>query len=210
MSASDRERLLEALLPDVPFDGWSRHALLAAGRRIGLDAGQCAALFPGGPRDLVAEFSRWADRRMLERLGHTDLAAMKTAERVAAAVMARFEALAIHREAVRRALGVLAWPTNAPLAARLVYETVDAVWHAVNDESTDFSFYTKRTLLAGISVATACYWLEDRSANFSATRDFLDRRLAELGRLPRWREQFEARLVAVPNPFRAMRAMRGR
>lgn len=210
MSEADRDRLLEAMLPDVPFDGWSRHALVTAGRRLGLDAGECAALYPGGPRDLVAEFSRWADRGMLARLEHLDLSGMKTAERVATAVMARLETLAIHREAVRRALGILAWPPNAPLAARLLYETVDAVWRAVGDESADFSFYTKRTILAGIYAATMLYWLEDRSANFIATRDFLDRRLAELGNLPRLRQRVADRLEAMPNPFRAVRTMRGR
>jgi ubiquinone biosynthesis protein COQ9 len=209
MSEVDRETLLAALLPDVPFEGWTRHALLAAGRRLGLSAGEAAALF-AGPADLVAEFSRWADREMLARLDHLDLAGLRTPERVAAAVMARFEALALYREAVRRGLRVLAQPMNAPLAARLLFETVDAVWYAVGDESVDFSFYTKRGILGGILAVTTLYWLEDRSANFIETRGFLDRRLAETGVLPRWREGLSSRLHILPNPFRFARTMRGR
>jgi ubiquinone biosynthesis protein COQ9 len=209
MSHSERDRLVEAVLPDVPFDGWSRHALLAAGRRLGIGEAECVALFPGGPRDLVAQFSRWADRRMLARLDHLELDGMKIHERVAAAVMARLEGLALHREAARHALAVLAWPLNAPLAARLLYETVDAIWFAVGDEATDFSFYTKRTMLAGIYAATTLYWLEDRSANFTETRAFLDRRLREVAILPRWRAKLASRLEAVSNPFRTPRTMRG-
>ncbi|MGH6988590.1 MAG: COQ9 family protein [Stellaceae bacterium] len=210
MTAAERDRLIEAVLPDVPFDGWSRHALLVAGRRLGLGGDECAILFPAGARDLVAYFSRWADRQMLPRLSHLDLAQMRVHERVAAAVMARLDALALHREAVRRALAILAFPTNAPLGARLLYETVDAIWFAVGDEATDFSFYSKRALLAGIYAATALYWLDDRSANFAETRAFLDRRLAEVAALPRWRARIEGRLNALPNPFRAARAMRSR
>ena len=124
--------------------------------------------------------------------------------------MARFEALALHREAVRRALRVLAQPLNAPLAARLLYETVDAIWYGIGDESVDFSFYTKRGLLGGLLAVTSLYWLEDRSANFTETRGFLERRLGDLGALPRWRERVASRLDILPNPFRLGRALRGR
>ena len=208
MSEIDRDTLLMALLPDVPFDGWTRHAVLTAARQLGISAAEAASLFPGGPADMVAEFSRWADRQMLARLERLDLRELRTHERVAAAAMARLEALALHREAVRRALRVLAQPHNAPLAARLLYETVDAIWYAVGDESTDFSFYTKRGILAGIYATTTLYWLEDRSANFTDTRDFLERRLAEIGALPQWRQSLSSRLDALPNPFRFARALR--
>jgi len=210
MSETNRDVLLMALLPDVPFDGWTRRALLKAARQAGVSAAEAASQFPGGAADMVAEFSRWADRQMLARLERLDLSGLRTHEKVAAAAMARLEALALHREAVRRALRVLAQPHNAPLAARLVYETVDAIWYAVGDESTDFSFYTKRGILAGIYATTTLYWLEDRSANFTDTRDFLERRLAETGALPQWRQSVSSRLEALPNPFRFARALRGK
>jgi ubiquinone biosynthesis protein COQ9 len=208
MSEINRDTLLLALLPDVPFDGWTRHALLTAAHQLSISAAEAASQFPRGSADMVAAFSRWADRQMLARLDHLDLHELRTHERVAAAAMARLEALALYREAVRRALRVLAQPLNAPLAARLLYETVDAIWYAIGDEATDFSFYTKRALLAGIYAVTTLFWLEDRSANFTETRDFLERRLAEIGALPELRQSLSARLEALPNPFRVGRALR--
>jgi len=68
LAESQRDALIEAMLPDVPFDGWSRAALRAAARRIGVPAAEALALFPDGPADFAACFSRWADRRMLDRL----------------------------------------------------------------------------------------------------------------------------------------------
>ena len=208
--ATDRETLMLAVLPDVAFDGWTRHALLAAARKLGIAPAQAAALFPGGPTDIVAEFSRWADRQMLTRLGHLDLHGLHTPEKIATAAMTRFEALALYREAVRRGLRVLAQPVGAPIAARLLYETVDTMWGAVGDEATDFSFYTKRTILGGIYAMATLYWLEDRSANFIETRGFIERRLAEVGALPRWRAGIASRLDLLPNPFRFARTLRGR
>src|SRR5260370_19443469 len=68
LAESQRDALIEAMLPDVPFDGWSRAALRAAARRIGVPAAEALALFPDGRADFAACFSRWADRRKLDRL----------------------------------------------------------------------------------------------------------------------------------------------
>ena len=203
-----KDALLRALLPDVPFDGWSRHGMIAAAKRIGLSEAETRALFRTGPRDLIAAFSRWADRQMLARLDHMDLAGMKTHERVGAAVMARIEAMALHREAVRRALAILAVPYNTPLAARLIYETVDTIWRAAGDESVDFNFYTKRGLLAGVYAATTLYWLDDRSPGAAETEAFLERRLADVMALPRLGARLREGLDRLPNPFRLMRVAR--
>src|SRR5215471_9643316 len=68
LAESQRNALIEAMLPDVPFDGWSRAALRAAARRVGMSAAEAMALFSGNPSDFIACFSRWADRHMLDRL----------------------------------------------------------------------------------------------------------------------------------------------
>src|SRR5438045_9531366 len=68
LADSERDRLIAALLPDVAFDGWSRHSLRMAAGRAGIPVGEAMALFPRGAPDMVAAFSRWADRQMLDRL----------------------------------------------------------------------------------------------------------------------------------------------
>ena len=53
LAERDRERLIEAMLPDVPFDGWSHLALRVAARQIGMPVAEAEALFPRGAADLV-------------------------------------------------------------------------------------------------------------------------------------------------------------
>src|SRR5581483_4904246 len=192
LADSERERLVKAILPDVPFDGWSRRALRAAARRTGIPFDEAAALFPRGAPDMVAAMSRWADRQMLRRL-ETALAQppgrspgaepLGLSRRVALAIHLRFEVMLPWREAVRRGLSVLALPHNVPLGLRLLYDSVDAIWEGVGDHPTDFSYYTKRASLAAILAATTLYWLDDRSPDFADTDAFVERRLADLYRL---------------------------
>src|SRR6185437_15840142 len=205
-----RDTLLMAVLRDVPFDGWSGGVIAAAAGRLGIDAAEAATLFPGGGRDAVAAFSRWADRAMLAALAERDLTAMKVRERISAAARARLAVLEPHREAVRRALTLLALPHNVPLGLRLLYETVDQMWNAAGDTATDFNFYTKRGLLAGVYAATTLYWLDDRSADGEATHAFLDRRIADIMAIPRAGARVRERLAKLPHPLRFLRQARHR
>jgi ubiquinone biosynthesis protein COQ9 len=202
-----RAALIEAMLPDVPFDGWHR-AATAAARRLGWEEGDLAALFPRRERDIVAGFSHWADQRMLAALAGRNLPAMKVRERVAAACWARLSLLEPHREAVRRALSLLALPPYTGLGLRLLYDTVDAVWYAAGDTATDFNFYSKRGLLAAVYAATTLYWLDDRSPGSVDTEAFLDRRLADVMALPRLGTRLRQGLDRLPNPMRLVRATR--
>src|SRR5258707_13983980 len=110
LAESDRDRLIEAMLPDVAFDGWSHAALRGAARSVGIPVEEAEALFPRGAPDLVAGFSRWADRRMLDWFETAPPEAAGTGARIKRALALRFEIVAPWREAVRRALSVLAMP----------------------------------------------------------------------------------------------------
>jgi ubiquinone biosynthesis protein COQ9 len=204
----ERDRLIEAMLPDVAFDGWSHAALRGGARRIEAAADEAIALFPRGASDLVAGFSRWADRRMLDWYEAAPPEERGTSARVKLALELRFEIVAPWREAVRRTLPVLAQPQNVPLGLRLLYETVDGIWYAAGDRAADFSFYTKRATLAGLYTAAVLYWLDDRSDDFADTRAFIDRRLGDLARLTGARRQLETALERLPNPLRLLRPVR--
>jgi ubiquinone biosynthesis protein COQ9 len=213
LAEAERERLIAAILPDVPFDGWSMRALRGAARRAGIPFEEAAALFPRGAPDMVATMSHWADQRMLKRLEAAlqqiaDTEPPSLSRRVALAIHIRFEVLHPWREAVRRGLSVLALPHNAPLGLQLLHDSADAIWEGVGDHPTDFSFYTKRASLAAILAAATLYWLEDRSPNAEDTDAFIARRLADLHRLTGITHRFVAASDMLPNPFRLVRPSR--
>ena len=84
-------------------------------------------------------------------------------------------------------MGAFAHPLHAPLAARCVARSVDAIWHAAGDASADFSWYTKRAILAAVWTSTLLFWLTDHSEDDAATLAFLDRRLAGVGQIGKLR-----------------------
>jgi ubiquinone biosynthesis protein COQ9 len=137
-----------------------------------------------------------------------DLAALKTHQRVAAAVEARLTALGPHREAVRRAISLKASPWGAAKAAEIVYRTVDAIWYAAGDTATDFNFYTKRGLLAAAYGPTVLYWLNDDSDGSTESFAFLDRRLADVMKIPKVTGGLKRAVRHLTGPFEFLRQAR--
>ena len=203
-----RDAIVLAMLSHVPFDGWSRKAMTAATTDAHLDASMAERAFPGGPVAAAAHFAALADRKLEEEAKSADLAAMRFTARIAWLVRHRLEAWNDQREAVRHAVGALALPGHAGQAARTAWRTVDTIWHIAGDASTDFNYYTKRATLLGVYTATLLCWLDDNSEGHAATWEFLDRRLADVGRFGKFRTRAEAELKKLPNPLRGLKAAR--
>ncbi len=184
-----RDRLADAVAAEAVFDGWSRAALSAASRRLELPAGEADRLFPGGPAQVLTYVSERADLRTVADMEKEGVTGLKMRDRIKSAVRIRLERHAGDREAARRALAFLALPFNAGLALKLLYRTVDAMWYAAGDTSTDFSFYTKRATLSGVYSATLLYWLNDRSPDSEATWSFLDRRIDDVMKIEKLKSQ---------------------
>ncbi len=202
-----RDALIRAALPHVPFDGWSRKTLLAAAESAGIETGAVDRLFPGGVKDAVAHFMDLADRQLAEDLKAAELAAMKIRARVTFGVRAKLERWTPYREAVRRALALTPLPPFAGGVLRDWYRTVDIIWKAAGDTSTDFNFYTKRGLLAAVYGSTVLFWLYDKSEDCAATWAFLDRRIADVMEFPKVKARLAERLKSLPDPRRVFARM---
>jgi len=187
----DRDEVIDALLPQVAFDGWTMKSVRQALVSLGRHPDDAPLLFPGGTAEMIAAYCALADERMV---AGAEVAGLRVPERVRALIARRLAQNVEYKEAIRRALAWLAVPTNAPVAARTAAATVDAIWHAAGDASADFSWYTKRGILAGVYSSTLLYWLRDFSDGDEATLAFLDRRLANVAQVGRVRKRVEGRL----------------
>jgi ubiquinone biosynthesis protein COQ9 len=196
-----KRAVLEAALKHVPFDGFSEKTLALAAADLEEDRATVMRLFPAGPRSLVEYFSETADAEMEALLGRLDLKGMKVRNRIATAVRSRFSVLRPHKEAARRAAAFLSLPPNLALAGTLVYRTVDAMWRATGDTSTDFNFYTKRAILAGVWSATLMRWFNDHSDDESETENFLVARIENVMQFERLKAQVNEALSRIPSPL---------
>ena len=199
MSTRVRDEILPLALTEVAEHGFSDAALKAAAEKAGIKSAELKAAFPNGGASLVEAFSHWADDRMAETM--RDDRAERVRERVAHAVRARLDALAPYKDVARRAAAFLALPQNAPLAASLMMRSVDLMWRAAGDRSSDFSYYTKRALLGGVYGATLIHWLSDSSEGHGDTWAFLDSRIDDVMQIEKLRGQAREWVATLPDPL---------
>ena len=171
-----KDTLLDAILPHVPFDGWTEASFRAAIDESDVAADVARAICPRGAVDLAVAFHDRGDATMASRLAEADLSGMRFRDRVAAAVRFRLEAVD-DKELVRRGTTLFSLPQYSADGARAVWGTADRIWTALGDTSEDINWYTKRATLSGVYSATVLYWLGDDSAGHERTWEFLDRRI---------------------------------
>ena len=200
-----RPRLVAAMLPDVPFDGWTALARDAAADAQGVDRDIAAMALPDAAA-MVDAYIAHADTLMVASMG--DVSGLKVRDRIRLALRSRLEAASADREAVRRALAVLAQPQHAGLAARSLWRTADTMWRAAGDTATDFNHYSKRAILGAVYSASLLYWLDDDSDDHEATWAFIDRRIDSIMNFEKTKASAKKAMAWVPNPARFLGRLR--
>jgi ubiquinone biosynthesis protein COQ9 len=118
------------------------------------------------------------------------LQSLKIREKIRSLVWRRLEMMAPAREAVRRALAILAMPQNVPLAVRIGWRTTDLMWRIAGDTSTDFNHYTKRMTLGAVYASTLLVWLDDQNEAWLETGAFLDRRIDDVMKFEKFKAEW--------------------
>lgn len=197
------QRLLDAILTHVPFEGWTEPAFKAAIADSGIDPNVARGLFPRGATDLAAAFHRQGDDEMVQSLETRDMTDLRFRDRIALAVRLRLEAID-DKEAVRRGATLYALPLHAADGAKLVWGTADRIWSALGDSSDDVNWYTKRATLSAVYGSAVLFWLGDDSPDHQATWAFLDRRIDDVMQIEKVKAQvrdnkFLSGVLAGPN-----------
>ena len=69
---------------------------------------------------------------------------------------------------------------NIPASLKELNALSDEIWYLAGDRTVDFSWYTKRASLAAIYASSELFMTTDKSNNFTATEEFLERRLEDV------------------------------
>jgi ubiquinone biosynthesis protein COQ9 len=204
------DELRVALAPLIPaeaaFDGWSQLALAQAANRLGIPPDRARLVFPQGAVDMIDAWFATIDRAMAAAWPPEAIAALRVRDRIRTLIWARIEAATPHREALRRALAVLAQPQNLGRASRLAWRAAEAIWRLAGDKATDLSHYTKRATLVAVYGSTLLAWLDDQSEGFAETSAFLDRRIDDVMKF----EKAKARLKRSPGDLFSLVRFLGR
>jgi ubiquinone biosynthesis protein COQ9 len=185
-----RRELALAVGENAVFDGWTSKAVDSAAAQLGIDPVKARLAMPKTQPRMIDLYIQEVDRALEAYFTPERLAGMKIRDKIRSLVWRRLEIMGPAREAVRRALAILAMPQNVPLAVRIGWRTADLMWRIAGDTSTDFNHYTKRMTLGAVYGSTLLAWLDDESEGWMETGAFLDRRIDDVMKIEKWKAEW--------------------
>ena len=175
-----RRALALAVGENAVFDGWTQAAVDSAAGQLGVDPLQARLAIPKDQARMIDLYIQEVDRALEAWFTPERLAGMKIREKIRGLIWKRLEIMEPAREAVRRALSILAMPQNVPTGLKIGWRTADVMWRIAGDTSTDYNHYTKRVMLGGVYASTLLVWLDDQTDGWAETASFLDRRIDDV------------------------------
>ena len=185
-----RDKVALAIGENAVFDGWTSAAVDAAANQLGIDRDQARLAVPKDQAGKIDLYIRGVDRALETWFTPGRLDGLKVRDKIRALVWKRLEVMDPAREAVRRALSILAMPQNLPTAMKASWRSADVMWRIAGDTSTDFNHYTKRLTLGGVYASTLLVWLDDQTEGWSETSAFLDRRIDDVMQFEKFKAQW--------------------
>ena len=181
LQVKTKDIILNEALKIIPFMGWNKNMLEEASIKSGLDRKAASLIFLEGVDGLLDYYLQDLDKKMLYISQTKDIKKLKIQERVFEAIKIRIEIIAKNKIVTIKTMTYLLLPWNISQSSKFIWRTIDLIWKDICDDcSTDFNYYTKRSLLYGVYVSTVMYWLSDTSLNYNDTYDFLKRKLSNV------------------------------
>jgi ubiquinone biosynthesis protein COQ9 len=206
--AALRRRLALSVGENAVFDGWTQAAVNSAAAQLGIDPAQARLAFPKDAPHMIEAWIDGVDAAMADKFTPDIIAGMKVRDRIRSMILYRLDVTTPAREAVRKALAILAMPQNLALGLRTGWRSADLMWRLAGDTATDYNHYTKRLTLSGVYTSNLLVWLDDDSEEFVDTAAFLDRRLGDVMKFEKWKAEWRGNAIRRPSLARFLGRLR--
>ena len=203
-----RAALAPLIARNAAFDGWSAAAVESAAVQLEIDLDVAALAYKGRAMEMIDGWIESIDLELAHRQPAEKLQTMKIRERITALLATRLEIMNPDREALRRAMTIMAMPQNIVRATKIGWRSADRMWRLAGDTASDFNHYTKRATLSAVYGSTLSIFVNDESEDFAATRAFLDRRIDNVMQFEKVKAQARARREYVPSLSRFIGRLR--
>lgn len=203
-----RMHLAPFVAEEAVFDGWTPEAVARAAETQGIDADVAALAFKGGAMAMIEAWIGHVDALMLAHFTPDKVKTMKIRERITALMRFRIEAVLPVKEAVRRAMAIMANPRNVAETTKISWRSADLMWRIAGDTATDYNHYTKRAILTGVYGSTLLAFMEDESEDHEETWAFLDRRIENVMQFEKTKAKLLNREVDGPSLTRFLGRLR--
>ena len=175
-----RLKILSSAKKHIPFDGWNEKIFSTVANDLKIPIGEIHALFPNNYIDLLKLYLEDSENKMFIDSKKINISNMKISKKIYEIIVFRIKKNLNNKQLIRKTFIALSHPKNSLLGMTSLYKAVDNIWFISGDYSSNFNYYTKRLILAGIYTSVLLFWLNDDSKNLKKTEKFLNKQLKKI------------------------------
>ena len=173
------EKLVLGMLLNIPFDGLQWEALYRAAEDLKIYKNpltnenkiELKNFFENDLVNTIKAFNDYLDDKMEDSFSKTKKNKQRMPEKIKSLILNRISASLDFKDGIVSSLGFMSLPQNSKPSLKMLYNTCDRIWRVSGDQSTDFSFYTKRLILSGVYSSTLMYWIQDDTGDLKNTSE---------------------------------------
>ena len=190
-SIETKEKILAEFLKICVLEGWTESAISQAVTNAGISEKFSDLIFENGVLEIAEFYVESQNKKLSKKIREIEnFHSQKIRDKIRLALYARIELEKDNQIALQRLINFYLDFKNftsfevgiKPMmqGMKACFKVSDFIWKELNDQSTDFNFYTKRLTLAKIILRTLFVFVKDESENFVKTKNFIDSQIAKV------------------------------
>ena len=195
-----RDQIFQEAKPHIISNGWNEDLFNKISKFSKFNYNEIHSLFPMGYVSMLEIYLEEINKKMTKSSKNLNLKNLKTHERIRELLILRLNIMLQEKKLVSKTFFYLLFPFNFKLATANLYKTVDLMWFLAEDNSTDFNFYTKRSILASIYLTTLIHFINND--NLQETIDVLDKQLFRVSKIPIIKKKTKKLFKKIPEIYK--------
>ena len=174
-------KILESVKEYVKVNGWNSDIIDYINIK-NLKKSEILSYFPDGINDILNFAYDELNNKLKSSLKKINIINLPINKRIKKILITRIELMNKDKNFYKKTFYFLALNNQKKVVKKNLYKTVDEMWYLAGDNSTDFNFYTKRLVLAGLYVNAIAVFF---NKNILEAEKNIDRNLNRISKIPK-------------------------
>ena len=174
-------KILESVKEYVKVNGWNLDIIDYINIK-NLKKSDILSYFPDGINDILNFAYDELNNKLKNSLTKINIINLPINKRIKKILITRIELMNKEKIFYKKTFYFLALNNQKKVVKKNLYKTVDEMWYLAGDNSTDFNFYTKRLVLAGLYVNAIAVFF---NKNILEAEKNIDRNLNRISKIPK-------------------------
>jgi ubiquinone biosynthesis protein COQ9 len=187
----------------VSINGFKSNTLKAISSKYKLSIDEIEILFPDGNRDLIKFSLEQLNFDLEDSCKKIDLIRLPVHKRIRKILLLKISLMQKEKKFYKNIFLNILIPKKKFFVPIQLYKSIDQIWFIAGDTSTDFNFYTKRLILAGIYTRILLFFFNNN--NQEKLEYILDTNLRKVSKIPEIKSKINIFKDSFPKIFKLVK-----